>query len=54
MGRKDETIDDIAEEIRIEFADSDVAAFFNELADRIVAAHSRGVVQALDELMGKK
>lgn len=48
-----ETIDDIKAELRIGYTGDDVDLYFQELADRIDAAHSRGVVEAMEELMGK-
>ena len=43
-----ETIDEITSEIRLSKDE-----YLQQLADRIDAAHTRGVILAMDELMGK-
>ena len=55
MGRTQETIDDIAEELRRGIpSNMPTSIYLACLADRIEAAHSSGVVKAMDELMGKE
>lgn len=51
MRRREETIDDILEELRIGRPFGDIRSYLLELADRIDAAHSAGVIKAMDELM---
>ena len=48
-----ETIDDIVAELRIGYSGDDVDLYFQQLADRIAAAHAEGVLRAMNELMGK-
>jgi hypothetical protein len=52
--RKRETIEDIAAELRLGFARGNVALYFMELANRIEAAHNEGVLEAIEDLMGRK
>lgn len=51
MDTKNETIEDIAAELRLLFSEGRLAIYFRNLADRIEAAHAEGVVRALNELM---
>ena len=53
MRRREETIDDILEELRIGRPLGDIRSYLLELADRIDVAHSSGVIKAMDDLMGK-
>lgn len=53
MRRREESIDDILEELRIGRPCGDIRSYLLELADRIDVAHSSGVIKAMDELMGK-
>lgn len=55
MGDKHkETIEDIAAELRLGFSGGNVSLYFRELADRIEAAHTDGIVKAIDDLMHGK
>lgn len=49
-----ETIEDIAAELRLGFSGGNVAEYFIELANRIEAAHSEGVLKAIDDMMRGK
>ena len=51
--KRDESIDDILIELRIGVSTNDMKGYLNSLADRIEAAHTAGVIKAMDELMGK-
>jgi hypothetical protein len=53
MQRREESIDDILEELRIGRPCGDIRSYLLELADRIDVAHSSGVIKAMDDLMGK-
>lgn len=52
--RKNELIEDISAELRLGFTGDNVSKYFIELADRIEAAHTNGVIRAIEELMHSK
>lgn len=52
--RQKESIEDIAAELRLGFSGGNVAMYFQELANRIEAAHTEGVLEAIEDLMHGK